>query len=116
VRFSDLRADLGYSFRLLAIGLPLTTGLGAVAIAAEAGTVHEGVAGMPGLVCFWAPMAILGAVGGILLRTARLRGWSSEEFAGPKLADLRPERAELRERFQGPQLWQIASGRDASVP
>jgi hypothetical protein len=44
--------------------------------------------------------AILGAVGGILLRNARLRGWSSEEFAGAKLADLRPERAQLRERFQ----------------
>jgi hypothetical protein len=55
VRFFDLRDDLGYSFRLLAMGLPLTTGLGAAAIAAEAGTAHEGVAGMPGLVCFWAP-------------------------------------------------------------
>jgi hypothetical protein len=48
VRFSDLRDDLGYYFRLLAIGLPLTTDLGRLAIAAEAGTVQEGVAGMPG--------------------------------------------------------------------
>jgi hypothetical protein len=55
MRFFDLRADLGYSFRLLAMGLPLTTGLGAAAIAAEAGRVDEGPAGMPGLVCFWAP-------------------------------------------------------------
>jgi hypothetical protein len=46
-----------------------------------------------------------------MLRTARLRGWSSEEFAGPKLADIRPERAQLRGGFQRPQLWQMASGR-----
>ena len=37
VRFSDLREDLGHYIRLLAIGLPLTTALGAAAAAAILG-------------------------------------------------------------------------------
>ena len=154
VRFSDLRDDLGYYLRLLAIGLPLTTALGAAAaalllgvspwyallvgaalaptdaalgaavmsdrrvpyrvrqtlnvesglndgiatpivtvaiaaIAAEAGILHEaGRHGWLGLLLGAITGAILGAVGGSLLRTARQRGWSSEEFAGPAILAL----------------------------
>ena len=149
IRFSDLREDLRYYVRLLAIGLPLTTALGMAAaaailglspwyallvgaalaptdaalgsavmadrrvpyrvrqtlnvesglndgiatpivtvaltaIAAQAGLAHEGpVHGLSGLVVGALTGAALGALGGLLLRSASRRGWGSEEFAGP---------------------------------
>lgn len=154
VRFSDLRDDLGHYLRLLAIGLPLTTALGAAAaalllsvspwyalllgaalaptdaalgsavmsdrrvpyrvrqtlnvesglndgiatpivivalaaITAEAGTPHEGGGhALLGLLVGALTGAVLGALGGVLLRSARQRGWSSEEFAGPAILAL----------------------------
>jgi NhaP-type Na+/H+ or K+/H+ antiporter len=41
-RFSDLREDLRYYVRLLAVGLPLTTALGTAALAAIATQVGMG--------------------------------------------------------------------------
>jgi sodium/hydrogen antiporter len=154
VRFSDLREDLRYYVRLLAIGLPLTTALGTAAaaailglspwyallvgaalaptdaalgsavmsdrrvsyrvrqtlnvesglndgiatpivtvaltaIATQAGLAHEGPAhGLSGLVLGVLTGAGLGALGGMLLRSAGKRGWGSEEFAGPSVLAL----------------------------
>jgi len=154
VRLSDLRDDLRYYVRLLAIGLPLTIALGAAAaaillgvspwyallvgaalaptdaalgsavmsdrrvpyrirqtlnvesglndgiatpivtvalaaIAAEAGIQHEGGRhALLGLLLGALIGAVLGALGGILLRSARQRGWSSEDFAGPAILAL----------------------------
>ncbi len=49
VRFADLREDLGHYGRLVAIGLPLTTALGAAAAAAMLGLSR-------GMRCLWAPL------------------------------------------------------------
>ena len=154
VRLSELRDDLGHYVRLLAIGLPLTTALGAAAaalllgvspwyalllgaalaptdaalssavmsdrripyrirqtlnvesglndgiatpivtvalaaIVAEAGIRQQGGGhALLGLLLGALIGAVLGALGGILLHTARQRGWSSEEFAGPAILAL----------------------------
>jgi NhaP-type Na+/H+ or K+/H+ antiporter len=154
VRLSELREDLGPYVRLLAIGLPLTIGLGALtaisvlnvspwyglllgaalaptdaalgaavmsdrrvpyrvrqtlnvesglndgiatpvvtvalaAIAAAAGAAPEGsVHALLGLLLGALAGIVLGALGGLLLRAARQRGWSSEEFSGPSVLAL----------------------------
>ena len=154
VRIADLRADRGLYLRLLALGLPLTIALGAVAaimvlgvdpwyallvgaalaptdaalgsavmsdrrvprrvrqalnvesglndgiatpvvivaiagIAAAAGLDHEGPGrALLGLLLGVVVGGAVGAGGGALLRTARRRGWSSNEFAGPAVLAL----------------------------
>ena len=154
VRIADFRADRGLYLRLLALGLPLTIGLGAVAaalvlgvdpwyalllgaalaptdaalgsavmsdrriprrvrqalnvesglndgiatpivilalagIAAAAGLEHEGPGHvLIGLLLGVVVGVVLGAGGGALQRTARRRGWSSDEFAGPAVLAL----------------------------
>ena len=154
VRFSELREDLGHYVRLLAIGLPLTTGLGTLAavgvlgvspwyalllgaalaptdaalgsavmsdrrvpyrvrqtlnvesglndgiatpvvtvalaaITSQAGGAHEGSGhALLGLLVGALTGVVLGALGGGLVRSARQRGWSSEEFSGPAVLAL----------------------------
>ena len=64
VRFSDLREDLRYYVRLLAIGLPLTTALGTAAAVAILGSAR-------GMRCLWSrshlpqspPRSVLGTKG-----------------------------------------------------
>jgi sodium/hydrogen antiporter len=154
VRLAELREDLGHYVRLLAIGLPLTIGLGTLtaisvldvspwyalllaaalaptdaalgsavmsdrrvpyrvrqtlnvesglndgiatpvvtvalaAIAAEAAVGHEGPAhALLGLLLGALTGVVLGGLGGMLLRAARQREWSSEEFSGPSVLAL----------------------------
>jgi NhaP-type Na+/H+ or K+/H+ antiporter len=156
VRISDLRADLGRYVRLLAVGLPLTIALGALAgsvllglspwyalllgaalaptdaalgsavmsdrrvpqrvrhtlnvesglndgiatpvvmvalagILSQAGQANEHSTpggALLGLLIGALLGIVVGAVGGLLLRQARKRGWSSEEFTGPAVLAL----------------------------
>ena len=70
------------------IATPIVT-VALAAIAAEAGIQHEGGRhALLGLLLGALVGAVLGALGGILLRSARQRGWSSEDFAGPAILAL----------------------------
>jgi sodium/hydrogen antiporter len=70
------------------IATPVVT-LALVAITAQAGVGHEGPGhALLGLLLGAIAGAVLGALGGMLLRLARQRGWSSEEFSGPSVLAL----------------------------
>ena len=70
------------------IATPVVT-VALAAIAAEVGAANEGGRhALLGLLLGALTGAVLGALGGILLRSARQRGWSSEEFAGPAILAL----------------------------
>lgn len=70
------------------IATPVVT-VALAAIAAGAGLAQEGPGHAPlGLLLGAITGAVLGASGGLLLRAAGRRGWSSEEFAGPAVLAL----------------------------
>jgi sodium/hydrogen antiporter len=58
------------------------------AIAAEAGIWQQSLRGLFGLLLGALTGVVLGALGGVLLRSARRRGWSSEESTGPGILAL----------------------------
>ena len=58
------------------------------AIAAEAGIWEQTLHGLFGLLLGTFTGLVLGALGGVLLRSARRRGWSSEESTGPGILAL----------------------------
>ena len=70
------------------IATPVVT-VALAAITAEAGVVHEGPGhALLGLLLGALTGTMLGALGGVLVRSARQRGWSSEEFSGPAVLAL----------------------------
>jgi sodium/hydrogen antiporter len=70
------------------IATPVVT-VALAAITAEAGVVHEGPGhALLGLLLGALTGTMLGALGGVLVRSARQRRWSSEEFSGPAVLAL----------------------------
>ena len=63
------------------------------AIAAEAGIWQQSLRGLFGLLLGALTGVVLGALGGVLLRSARRRGWSSAESAGPGILALASSRS-----------------------
>jgi NhaP-type Na+/H+ or K+/H+ antiporter len=70
------------------IATPVVT-VALAAITAEAGVAHEGPGhALLGLLLGALTGTMLGALGGVLVRSARQRRWSSEEFSGPAVLAL----------------------------